>query len=73
MGRFAVALLVAALACEAFAWWGLSTPAGRLAFDEMAGMIPLAAIPVGGVMALGAIVVLWRRRARAVTRGASSS
>ena len=33
---------LAGIACELFAYWGLNTVRGRRAFDEMAGMIPLA-------------------------------
>lgn len=58
-------LLVALAAlCEAFAWWGLNTVAGRAEFDEMAGMVPLAAAPLGGVLACGALLLWWRRRKR---------
>lgn len=51
-----------AMACEAFAYWGLTTPSGRRAFDEMAGMIPLAAGGAGVVFALVALVTWWRAR-----------
>jgi hypothetical protein len=57
MSRSAVVLFVVALALGAFGWWGLSTEAGRRRYDEMAGMIPMAAY-YGG-WALGAISVLW--------------
>ena len=40
MLRLAVGLLVAALGCGIFAYWGLFTTAGANAFDEMSGMIP---------------------------------
>jgi hypothetical protein len=53
-----------ALASEAFAWWGLTTTSGRRAFDEMAGMIPLAAGAIGVVFALAALVAWWRVRPR---------
>lgn len=55
-------LALAALACEVFAYWGLNTVAGRSAFDEMAGMIPLAAAPVGLCLAGAALLTWWRRR-----------
>ena len=51
-----------AVACEAFAFWGLTTAAGRHAFDEMAGMIPLAASGLGVLFGLGALVAWWRGR-----------
>jgi len=50
-------LLAAALACLAFAYWGLATPAGRRAYDEMAGMIPMAAALAGALFALAAVVI----------------
>ncbi|MEJ2173426.1 MAG: hypothetical protein P8Y76_00530 [bacterium] len=54
-------LLVAATACFAFAYWGLETPAGRRAYDEMAGMIPLAAGLAGAVFGVAAVAIwLWR-------------
>jgi len=56
-------LLVAALACLGFSYWGLNTVSGRAAFDEMAGMIPLAATPIGLLFFLFA-AVLWLRRRR---------
>ena len=42
-------LLILAVACLAFAYWGLATPGGRRAFDEMAGIVPAAAGCVGVV------------------------
>ena len=57
----ALILFVLAMTCEAFAYWGLSTAAGRHAFDEMAGMIPFAASLIGALLALGAVVSFWRR------------
>lgn len=60
MRNAALVLLVLALACEAFAYWGLSTVPGRRAFDEMAGMIPLAAAVLGGFLALGSAFAFWR-------------
>ena len=55
-------LTIAAIACEVFSYWGLSTVSGRSAFDEMAGMIPLAAAPAGLCFAAGAVVAWWRNR-----------
>jgi lipopolysaccharide export LptBFGC system permease protein LptF len=58
-------LIVAAAICEAFAYWGMKTVAGRAAFDEMAGIIPLAAAPLGLCLAIAALILWWRRtRAR---------
>lgn len=55
-------LLIAALACELFAYWGINTPAGRRTFDEMAGIIPYACIPLGGLLALLAALLWWLHR-----------
>jgi len=57
----ALSLVVAAMGCFAFAYWGLKTPAGRRAFDEMAGIIPMAAGLVGAVFCVVALAIwLWR-------------
>jgi hypothetical protein len=54
-------LFVAGAGCCAFAYWGLKTPAGRRAFDEMAGIIPMAAGLVGAVFCVVALALwLWR-------------
>ena len=60
VAQFAFAVL--ALACEAFAYWGLTTTSGRRAFDEMAGMIPFAAGCAGVLFAVFALVAWWRAR-----------
>lgn len=62
MRDFPSLLLGAALACFGFSFWGLSTVAGRAAFDEMAGMIPLAATPVGVILLLCAVLKWLKRR-----------
>ena len=63
--RFAAILLaVATIACEIFAYWGLNTVAGRHAFDEMAGMIPMAAGALGLPLALCAAFAWWRSRSK---------
>ena len=51
-----------AMACEAFAYWGLATTSGRQTFDEMAGMIPLAAGAVGVLFAVVALGAWWRTK-----------
>jgi hypothetical protein len=63
-----ILLALAALSCEVFAYWGLNTTAGRSAFDEMAGMIPLAAAPVGMCFA-GAALLTWWKNQRKGKRG----
>ncbi len=50
--------LIAALACFAFAYWGIETPSGRQSFDEMAGIIPMGIGLVGAVL-MGAAVAIW--------------
>ena len=54
-----------ALVCEGFSYWGLNTVSGRRSFDEMAGMIPLVACPIGALLGVVALVVWWRFRPRA--------
>jgi heme/copper-type cytochrome/quinol oxidase subunit 2 len=55
-------LLAVAAACFAFAYWGLATPAGRRAYDEMDGIIPAAAGLAGVVLGVAAAAIwLWRR------------
>jgi hypothetical protein len=65
-----VSLLLFALAvsCEAFAYWGLSTVPGRRAFDEMAGMIPLAAAVLGALLAVAGAFAFWRGMSAAPAR-----
>lgn len=55
-------LLVAALACFGFSYWGLNTVPGRAAFDEMAGIIPLAATPAGFLLLICAAVLWFKGR-----------
>ena len=57
-----IVLLVAGAACELFAYWGITTVPGRRAFDEMAGMIPLAAAPLGLVLMAAAVALWWYSR-----------
>lgn len=56
-----VLLLACAGACFAFAYWGLETPAGRRAYDEMAGIIPAAVGMAGALFVLAAAAIGgWR-------------
>lgn len=64
----AILLAVATMACEVFAYWSLNTIAGRHAFDEMAGIIPMAAGALGLPLALGSAYVWWRSRRDASRR-----
>lgn len=58
--RLSIVILCSlSIGCEAFAWWGLYTRAGRTAFDEMAGILPMAAFPLGILFALGALAVWY--------------
>lgn len=60
MRNIVLILFVLFLACEAFAYWGLKTASGRRAFDEMAGIIPLAVGVLGALFVVAAAFVLWR-------------
>lgn len=62
MRLLAALLLIAAVLCVAFGYWGVKTPAGRAAFDEMAGMIPMGVGVLGIVLALAALVLWWLSR-----------
>ena len=62
MRTVSILLLALAIACEVFAYWGVSTASGRETFDEMAGIIPVAAGAAGFVLALAAAIVWWRGR-----------
>ncbi len=62
MRALSTILLVAALACFGFSYWGLNTASGRAAFDEMAGIIPLAATPVGFLLLIVAAVLWFKSR-----------
>ena len=65
MGIAAAILIVLAIACEAFGYWGLNTVDGQHAYDEMAGIVPFAAAVLGWILAVIAMVLLWlKRRAR---------
>jgi hypothetical protein len=57
----ATILMFAAAACAAFGYWGSSTAAGRRAFDEMDGIIPLFSGFVGAPILLMIAAVLWWR------------
>lgn len=58
MRQIAIGLLIAAGVLGAFGYWGISTVSGRQRFDEMAGMIPMAAAALAVLMALGAAILL---------------
>ncbi len=54
-----VILLLLTVGCGAFGYWGVHTPAGRRAYDEMAGMIPMAAAWGSLLLAAATVVVGW--------------
>lgn len=56
------ALLILGVVTIAFGWWGYYTESGRHQFDEMAGMLPLAALALGPLLlVIGAALLFWRR------------
>jgi hypothetical protein len=55
-------LLLLALLLGAFAYWGLYTRAGAARFDEMAGMIPVAAAAAAALLLLAAALAWWLAR-----------
>lgn len=55
-------LFFVAIACAAFAYWGLETTRGRRTFDEMAGIIPVGVGAVGVVLVVVAVALwVWQR------------
>jgi len=58
MSRVALVLLAVGACSAVFGWWGVYTVEGRRRFDEMAGMIPMAALHAGWVLAAAALVWL---------------
>ena len=56
------ALLIFGALAVAFGWWGVYTAAGRRQFDEMAGIIPVASVALGGLLiVIGLALLFWRR------------
>ena len=51
-------MLTLGLALAIFSWWGMFTQSGNRAFDEMAGMIPVAAGLVAGLLLLAGLA--WK-------------
>lgn len=50
------ACLVLAISLASFSYWGLYTESGRHAYDEMDGIIPLAAAPLSVCFAVCAVL-----------------
>lgn len=50
-------LILAGLACLAFAAWGIYTPAGRTRFDEMDGIYPYLGGFLGWVLVAAAVIL----------------
>jgi hypothetical protein len=71
----ALILAVAGAALLAFGFWGAQTAAGRHRFDEMDGIIPVAAGTLGGFCLIAAVVLdmLAERRERRATKKAQQS
>jgi hypothetical protein len=59
-------LVISGLALMAFSYWGVETESGRRAYDEMDGIIPIAAGVLGALLLALAIVFVivrfWRSR-----------
>jgi hypothetical protein len=56
------ALLTFGAVAVAFGWWGVYTVSGRRQFDEMAGILPLASLALGGLLiVIGLALLFWRR------------
>jgi TRAP-type C4-dicarboxylate transport system permease small subunit len=66
MSRVVLVLALAGSAMLAFGSWGLFTEQGRRHYDEMAGIIPVAAVAAGALLSVAAalIAILTRRRGR---------
>ena len=66
MRRLAFGMLFLGVALMVYGWWGIFTPSGQRAYDEMAGLIPLYGGILGAFLAVvGALILLMRRwRAR---------
>jgi hypothetical protein len=60
--RVATVLAIVGVLLVGFGWWGVQTVAGRRAFDEMAGMIPLGAGAFGALLLVAALVLSLVRR-----------
>jgi hypothetical protein len=53
--------LIAGFIAMAFGWWGANTAAGRQRFDEMAGIIPIAALVIGTIIFAIGLFLFVRR------------
>ena len=66
MRKLIAASLVGAILLGGFAYWGLSTVAGRRRFDEMDGIIPAFAGLLAVMLGAAAVLLLlwnwWRSR-----------
>jgi len=63
MKKWAFVLAFLGLVCLTFAWWGMNTEAGQHAYDEMAGIIPLASGLLGWCLIAAAALIAflaWR-------------
>jgi hypothetical protein len=55
----ALGLLAVSVGLGAFAYWGMFTHSGSSRFDEMDGIIPMAAGAVAALSLLLACIALW--------------
>ena len=61
--------LLAAVLLLIFAYWGQYTAPGLRAFDEMDGIYPFVAEPLGTLLAAAAVLVGWLGRRRSGSSG----
>lgn len=54
----AIILALIGLVALVFGYWGVYTPAGRLAYDEMDGIYPLASGAFGALLLVISVVLL---------------
>ena len=59
MRTLSLAFVILAVLLAGFAWWGMNSAGGRGAFDEMAGILPIAAVPASFLPILPAILCWW--------------
>jgi len=53
--------LITGFIAMVFGWWGANTNAGRHRFDEMAGIIPIAALVIGTIVFAIGLFLFVRR------------
>ena len=53
--------LITGFIAMVFGWWAANTTAGRQRFDEMAGIIPIAALVIGTIVFAIGLFLFVRR------------